>query len=320
MPAISASAPGKIILVGEHAVVYGQPAIAIPVTGVKAKVVVLANPIGPAGQVWVEAPQVGINSPVELLPDEYPLRVILQEVTTTLGIPSLPAMRIKITSTIPKAAGMGSSAAVTVALVRAVSAFLGHPFDDRVVNQIAYNIEKLHHGTPSGIDNTVITYAQPVYFIRGEPIQFLQVSQPFTLLIADSGIESSTAETVSAVRRRWQSQPDHYEELFRLIGNISQKARIFLQNGPVDALGELLTGNHHLLQSLGVSLPALDRLVDAALAAGAQGAKLSGGGGGGNVIALVAGPDAPAVSQALLAAGARNTIMTTIHPVHTEGS
>lgn len=318
MPAISASAPGKIILVGEHAVVYGQPAIAIPVTGVRVKVVALADPLGPVGQVWVDAPQVGIDSPVESLPDEYPLRVVLQEVKNTLGISSLPAMRIKISSTIPKAAGMGSSAAVTVALVRAVSAFLGHPFDDQVVNQIAFNVEKLHHGTPSGIDNTVVTYAQPVYFIRGQPIQFLQVTQPLNLVIADSGIESSTAETVAGVRHRWQSQTDHYQNLFNRIGNISQKARILLENGPVASLGELLTANHHLLQSLGVSIPALDRFVEAALAAGAFGAKLSGGGGGGNVIALVTGPQAPAVSQAFLAAGARTTIITTIHPTQTE--
>ncbi len=192
MPAISATAPGKVILFGEHAVVYGRPAIAVPVTQVKARAVVTAAPRGAPGEVRLLAPDIGLDAILEELGSADPLAAAIREVASTLKVKQFPACTIKITSTIPVAAGMGSGAAVSVALIRALSAFFGHPLPDEKVSALAFEIEKIHHGTPSGIDNTVVTYSMPVYFVKGKPIETLQVRRPFTIVIGDTGVSSPT--------------------------------------------------------------------------------------------------------------------------------
>lgn len=312
MPAISASAPGKIILLGEHAVVYGQPAIAAPVTSLRVKVYIQAAPTAPAGQVRIESPALPPDTTTDQLPPDHPIHQIFNLLCDALGIATFPAMRIKITSTLPKGGGMGSSAAVSVALARGLSQFVGLPLADEQVNRIAFEIEKHFHGTPSGIDNTVITYAQPIYFVRGQQAQLLSIRQPLTLVIADSGVEASTAEMVGAVRQRWQADPAHYERLFSTIGTLVQQARQILAAGSAEQLAPLLNENHRLLQQLGVSTPSLDRLASAALQHGALGAKLSGGGGGGNIIALVHSGDVQHVCAALEQNGAARTWITTL--------
>jgi mevalonate kinase len=314
MPAISESAPGKIILFGEHAVVYNRPAIAVPVQQVSAKAVITPEIRRQAGDVYVDAPDIGLHAFYAELPGIHPLHILLDTIRERLSVEKLPAMRVRITSTIPVAAGLGSGSAVSVAVARAISGFVGRPFSTPEESEIAYIVEKAHHGTPSGIDNTVISYAQPVYFQRGQPIQRLFPAQPFTLVIADSGLQSSTARVVEDVRQSWLSQTDQYEALFDAIGEISVQARQTIENGPIRPLGDLLNENHRQLQAMDVSCPELDRLVSAALFAGALGAKLSGGGRGGNMLALVTLESAPQVEGALRAAGAVRTIVTTVHP------
>jgi mevalonate kinase len=312
MPAIFATAPGKAILFGEHAVVYGRPAIAVPVSQVQAKVTILADPLGSPGRVWIDAPDVSLRCELSQLPNAHPFHLLIQVLLAKLGIPRLPALKMSIHSTIPVAAGLGSGAAVSVAALRALSAFLGHPLKDDQVSELAYQVEKAYHGTPSGIDNTVITYARPIYFVKGKPFELLQVAQPFTLVIGDSGISSPTAAAVGGVRERWQADPPIYEALFDRIASISQAARTILSSGAPEQLGPLMDDNHYDLQEMGVSCPELDRLVQAAREAGAWGAKLSGGGQGGNMIALVDPQVAGEVTQALQIAGATNTIITHI--------
>ncbi|HPH95430.1 MAG TPA: mevalonate kinase [Anaerolineaceae bacterium] len=312
MPAISAYAPGKIILFGEHAVVYGRPALAVPVLQVKARAAVLANVRGPAGQVRIEAPDIQINCGLHDLPSDHPFQTLVFMVCEALSIQSLPALTIRLSSTIPTASGLGSGAAISVAFIRALSAFLGHPLSDEQVNALAYETERYYHGSPSGIDNTVITYAMPVYFVRGQPIERLKIARPFTVVIGDTGIKSPTIEAVSDVRRCWQSETAHFESLFDQVGQIALAARQTLENGETAALGPLMLKNHELLCEIGVSAPALDALVQAAVAAGAQGAKLCGGGRGGNMIALVAPENAEKVAQALQQAGAVRTIITEV--------
>ena len=312
MPAVTASAPGKIILFGEHAVVYGRPAIAVPVTQVRAKVTVTANPAGALGQVQITAGEVGLDSPLSDLPGDHPLALAVTGVAEMLSVDHLPALRLHISSTIPIASGLGSGAAVTAAIARALSAFIGHPLADDQVSHIAYRVDQKYHGTPSGIDNTVIAYAQPIFFTRGKPFERLCASQPFTVIIGNTGISSPTGEVVGDVRRRWQADPAPYERLFDEIGAVAHQARQVIEKGPPAELGPLLTRNHQLLQSLEVSCGALDRLVEAALAAGAGGAKLCGGGRGGNMIALADGDTAPLIAEALRRAGAVNCIITTV--------
>lgn len=317
MPAISASAPGKIILFGEHSVVYGQPAIAVPVTQVQAKAIITARPDRPAGWVDLVAPNIGLESSLIDLPPDNPLSFVVERVFQETSISRPPAMTIRITSTIPIAAGLGSGAAVSVAIIRALSEFLGQPLPDDRVSALAYEVEKLHHGTPSGIDNTVITYAMPVHFRRNANgktllVETFKVAQPFTILIGDSGIPSPTAITVGDVRLDWRADPNTFEEIFEGIGQIVGHSKRAIESGDNKALGTLMDENHALLVRMGVSSPELDKLVRAARQAGALGAKLSGAGRGGNMIALVRPVDAEQVAEALIAAGATNTIITEV--------
>lgn len=314
MPAITATAPGKAILVGEHAVVYARPAVAVPVTQVQAKAIVFAEVQGQPGEVWVEAPNIGLSARLADLSRTNAFTYLFNSVAQELSISRYPSLRLKVTSTIPIAAGLGSGAAISVATIRALSTFLGHPLPDERVSALAFEQEKIFHGTPSGIDNTVITYEQPIYFVRGQPFELVQVVAPFTLVIADTGIKSSTAAAVSGVRQRWQRDPKTYQRLFDQIGEITQQARRQLESGQPQAVGALLNENHALLQQIGVSCPELDHLVQAARQAGAWGAKLSGGGLGGNMIALVDPTQAEGVAVALRLAGAIRTWVTHVQP------
>jgi len=305
----TASAPGKVILFGEHAVVYGRPALAVPVTQVHADVEVEDSP---APGIWVDAPEISIRCEISSLPATHALRTVIENVFRTLGISSPPPLQIRITSTIPVASGLGSGAAVSVALIRALSSTVNRPLSDEQVNALAYEAEKLHHGTPSGIDNTVVTYAKPVYFVRGQPIQTFNVARPFTLVIADTGIPAPTRESVGDVRKLWEADKTKWEAMFDEVGGIVQAAREAIETGKTKELGPLMDANHALLQEMTVSSPELDRLVLAARGAGALGAKLSGGGRGGNMLALVEPTEAEQAASALRAAGAKNTIITTI--------
>lgn len=304
MPAIVVDAPGKLILVGEHAVVYGAPAIAVPLQQVRAKASVRPNPTAPKGQIQIEAPDICLSRLLTDLPSDSPIVIAIQAVKDALEIDHFPAFTLRLTSTIPIASGLGSSAATAVAVIRAVSAFAGRPMTDEEVCSAAYRVEQRQHGTPSGIDNTVITYQQPVFFRRGQPLEVLQVKHPFLLLVADSGISSRTAVVVADVARLRDAQPAKYEQLFENIGLTVMQTREVIENGQLEHLGDLLSTNHMLLQQMTVSSPELDRLVTAALQAGALGAKLSGGGRGGNIIALVHPENSQTVTAALLQAGA----------------
>lgn len=306
---ITATAPGKIILFGEHAVVYGRPALAVPVTEVQARVTILEST---APGIWLEAPAVGLHAELSRLAPDHPLAAAVQGVFSALGILAPPDCLIRIESSIPVASGLGSGAAVSVALIRALAAHLGHPLPEERVSALAYEVEKLHHGTPSGIDNTVITYGQPVYFVRGQPLERLRVGAPFTLVIGDSGLPAPTKESVGDVRRLWQADSLRWEKVFDQIGEIARQARQHIERGEWRSLGTLMDANHALLQELTVSAPVLDRLVEAARQAGALGAKLSGGGRGGNMIALAEAESAPTIAEALRTAGAKMTIITQV--------
>jgi mevalonate kinase len=312
MPAFSAYAPGKIILFGEHAVVYGRPAIAVPVLQVRAKAIVTFNPRSTPGVVKILAPDIGLDTTLSELPENHPLAAVLWKAASAMKLSHIPACTIQISSNIPIAGGMGSGAAVSVAILRAFSASLGYLLTDEQVLQLAYEVEVIHHGIPSGIDNSVITYARPVYFVKGKPIETLQVKHPFSLVIGDTGIQSSTSSAVGDVRQAWEKASDYYEGLFDKAGEIAAAARKSIESGTIESLGPMMDKNHDLLCKMGVSSPELDMLVEVARSAGALGAKLSGAGRGGNMIALVTPETSGAVSKALEQAGATRTIMTEV--------
>ncbi|MDW8215343.1 MAG: mevalonate kinase, partial [Roseiflexaceae bacterium] len=215
------------------------------------------------------------------------------------------------------ASGMGSGAAIATAIVRALAAASGQNLSAAEVSALVYESEQRYHGTPSGIDNTVIAYEQAIWFQRrSEPphlIEPLPIAAPFTLLIGDTGVRSATRLPVGEVRRRWQEDPARYEALFDQVADIVHQARRALAEGDIAALGPLLDRNQELLEQIGVSSPELERLVAAARRAGAAGAKLSGGGWGGVMIALVDAETLAPVRDALLAAGAAQVLETMVN-------
>ena len=304
-----ASAPGKIILFGEHAVVYGQPALAVPVTQVQAEVRI--DKIFSPG-IRINAPSIQLNEKLDTLAPDHPLAATVRNTLDALEVDSLNSVAILIRSNIPVASGLGSGAAVSVAIIRALAKQLKKTLTDEQVSALAYETEKLYHGTPSGIDNTVVTYARPVYFIKGHPIEILQVKKPFTIVIGDTGVPASTKESVRDVRVQQHKRTERYETLFAAIGSIADTARQLIESGMPESLGPLMDENHALLRNMKVSSPELDNLVETARNAGALGAKMSGGGRGGNMIALVQTGKAGAVARALREAGATNTITTKI--------
>lgn len=292
---------------GEHAVVYGRPAIAVPVTQVTATAV-----IEPGGRgLIIEAPDLDQASADNLTNPTDPLATIVQLTLTHLNSP-LPDLRLTIRSTIPVASGLGSGAAVSTAIVRALAQWAGARLDPAEVNALVYEAEKLHHGTPSGIDNTVVVYQQPVYFVRGEPLQTFRVARSFTVVIGNTGIASPTKIAVGDVRKSWEIDRAQYEAWFDRIGVIVRQARSAIEFGAIEQLGPLMDRNQALLRGLNVSSVELERLIFAARQAGASGAKLVGGGRGGNMIALVNERTVEDVTAALRDAGAVSVIVTEI--------
>jgi mevalonate kinase len=305
-----AYAPGKVILFGEHAVVYGRPAIAVPVTEVQAQALVEPGMVG-KGTV-VNAPDLGRRVVVHDAADDDPLAHIVRLVLKEIGREPDPDLLITVTSTIPVARGMGSGAAVSTAIVRALFRHYGHWLPSRGVSDLVYQAEVLYHGRPSGVDNTVIAFEKPIYFVKDEGWEVFWVGAPFLLAIADTGIESSTKEVVGDLRRRYQADPGRYEPFFDQIGEIAVAGRAAIEQGQSDKLGQLMDQNHTLLQEVGVSCPELDRLAVAAREGGALGAKLSGAGWGGNMIALITEEVRERIGMVLHLAGAAQVIITEV--------
>lgn len=305
---ITASAPAKIILFGEHAVVYNQPAIAVPVSSLRA-----TASAEPGDKLQIIAADLDHVLPIDIQSQvvDDALSLTVRLVLQHFQAPP-PSVSITLESKIPLASGLGSGAAVSTALARVLALVLDEQFSEAELNQIVYEVEKIHHGTPSGIDNTVIVYEKPIYFIRTHPIETIHINTPFTFVIADTGHAALTRVAVGDVRKLYEVNPTQVQPVLDEIGQIVSEARTAIQVGAVDTLGSLMLRNHNCLQQLTVSSPELDNLVQAAMAAGALGAKLSGGGRGGNMIALVKPETSLTLENALREAGAVRVFTTTV--------
>ncbi len=295
------SAYGKIILLGEHAVVYGRPAIALPIPlAVEAAVRKEGDGIN------VLIPRWGIEQKVR--PSAPGFAGIIATLMSQIGLAS-ENMTIEVFPHIPRAMGLGGSSALAVAILRAADEAYGLQLSDGRINELAFECEKTAHGTPSGIDNTVATYGAPLLYQRQQDeaqqqARFTNITlgQPLEIVIGVTGKESLTADTVARVRASWQQYPDRYESLFDQIGQLTSVGQSALQEGRLDELGELMNLCHGYLNALQLSTPELEELVHIARRHGAIGAKLTGGGGGGSMIALC--PDAThSVQKAFEAAG-----------------
>lgn len=305
------TACGKIILFGEHAVVYGRPALAVPLSQMRASATV--EP-GQAQGIVIRAQDLGSEVWLRDATLDDALARITRLTLDTLEVNG--DLEITVASEIPLASGFGSGAAISTAIVRGLADYFGRTMSADEISMLVYETEKLYHGTPSGIDNTVIAYEQAIHFVRrpnGErEITPFQVARPFTLLIANTGIASPTKITVGDVRRGWEQDPMRYEKIFYAVGGIVREAQSALANGENERLGALMQRNQAELAAMGVSSPEIERLLDAGQLAGARGGKLSGGGRGGNVIFHVDEENAGTVQEAVLGAGAVSVIVTVI--------
>jgi mevalonate kinase len=306
-----ASASGKAILFGEHAVVYGQPAIAVPLSHIRVTVQVENLDPGTTG-VLIDAPDIRQSTWLHEADGDDPLASAVSLTLEELNLKAPVDVHLTIRSQLPIASGLGSSAAVSVAIIRALSAHLAKPLEDETVSKIAYTVECIHHGTPSGIDNTVVAYEKPVYFIREHKPELIPISTPLNLIIGDTGESMRTTIPVSLLRERWEKDPGTYGGWFEEIGDIVIKARTMLETGSIESLGALMDQNQTLLEDMGLSSLELQRLIRAARKAGALGAKLSGAGMGGIMLALVEPDTAQIVETALRQAGAKQVITTEV--------
>ncbi len=268
-----AAAPGKVILLGEHAVVYGRPA--------------LAATIGRSVMVRVAgASSLHSGSAVDG-PDDVSEQALLRALQL-VGIDS-GAVSVSISTDLPVGVGLGSSAALSVALVRALARYAGRAFDDATVCRHAFEMERIFHAFPSGIDNTVVTYGGVMAFKSGAAPRALRAAASLPLVIALGREPRRTRQTVTALRRRRELAPRMYESIFDDIERLVVEAEGALAGADVGKLGALMNANHELLRRLQVSTDELDVLVGFARAHGAAGAKLTGGGGGGAIICLCDG-------------------------------
>jgi mevalonate kinase len=313
MPISPASACAKTILLGEHAVVYDEPAIALPVSNLRVKSTIEPGIGLEPSTVLIKVPGLGLDTDLKSLPKNHPVAISIQATLDSLGIHEQPSFRLRLSNNFPLGAGLGGSAAIAVAIARGLSGFLGHPLGQAEVNAVAFLSEQSAHGNPSGVDNTVISLEEPIYFRRGHKTEILKLGGQFSFLIADTGISKHTQDVVGDLAKK-RANDDEIPKIMQTIGELSKAGRKAFSKGKLDDLGTLMDENQVLLEKLAVSLPELQNLIAAARGAGALGAKLTGGGRGGCILALIDPDKREVIERALLAAGARQTFFFEIGP------
>lgn len=277
---------GKVILLGEHAVVYGRHAIACPLP-LTTRAVVEDHDKG----MELLIPRWGIEYQLAKPPEQRrSFEKAAGLIMDRLGLGDR-GMRIEVFPDVPRGMGMGGSAALAVAIIRALDLHYRLGLTDDEVNALAYQSEKVAHGQPSGIDNTLATYGKPLVYRKGTPplVEELHIPVPLSLVIGMTRNEGLTARTVLNVREARDRQPKLYEKIFDDIDALVRQGITAVQNNDIRTLGELMNVCQGLLNALQVSTPELERLIGVARRSGALGAKLTGGGGGGAVIALCDG-------------------------------
>lgn len=296
------TAIGKIILMGEHAVVYGQPALAIPYPGTKIKTTI-DRKNGPVLLDCFFYNGLFSNAPERLLG----LTSLIREIVESFH-EKLQNFSIKIESSIPPERGMGSSAAVAVATIRALCDYFDQALTNEDLLKWSNLSEVIVHGNPSGLDAAIISGETALYYIKGNPFVTFDFKLDAYLIVADTGELGQTKAAVADVGKFIESNPEYGESLIKELGILTNDAKAFIELNNIKGLGEAMSKAHYLLDKLSVSNGLLNHLVEIALSNGALGAKLTGGGRGGCIIALADHEkQAKIISNKLLSSGAKNT-------------
>ncbi len=277
--------PGKLILLGEHAVVYGEPALAGPLS------------LGVTAQGF-KAPRCRLEIPRQVRgPGRKLLANAFERAAAATGHPKVS---IAVSSNLPISMGLGSSAALAVACARLLLRAAGKPDEPEGVIRVAAEMEREFHGQPSGLDHTCSAMGTLILFRRPAPskapsVRRIGSRRPLRLLVALAGERGPTWATVSNLKGRVERWPAHYRGLVREVGKIARAGAREVENGDFEALGDAMNVNHGILMALGVSSAEIDEMVYRLRRLGALGAKLTGAGGkGGAVIGLFLEPE-PAV-------------------------
>jgi mevalonate kinase len=309
---VVASAPAKVILFGEHFVVYGEPAIVIAIdkrayakTEIRndKRLYLRSVNLNLAGYFESGVFKIEQGNLKEAKLKFEPLKQAVEKILEKYG--ENVGLDIEINSTVPVAAGLGSSAAVVSAVTASVGALLNVKVSKEDVFRITYEAEKIVHGTPSGIDPAISTFGGTLLFQMDTGFKPLDVKMDIPLIIGDTGVERSTRVQVEKVRDIHEKYPRVVEPIMLAAREIVLKAMEALKENSLETLGDLMNINHALLYGLGVSDESLEWLINAARKAGALGAKLTGAGGGGCMIALTKNEEVSEVLEAIQRAGGR---------------
>ncbi len=277
-----ASACGKIILLGEHGVVYGRPALAAAIERGVHATATLADAtrldIAPWGVTidLAEAPR----------PEHESLARAFAALLDTFGA-ARPHVHVRAEVALPAGAGLGCSAALGVAVLRAIDDALGKPRGDQAAADASLAWERVFHGNPSGVDNTMAACGGIAVFRKGAPLERVRARRPLVIVVGNSNEPSATKPMVESVARQRERAPARVDKTFDAMASLVGNGRLAIEAGDVVELGKLMDLDQALLNSLMLSTARLEEMCGAARAAGARGAKLTGGGGGGCMIALV---------------------------------
>jgi len=309
---VIASAPAKIILFGEHFVVYGEPAIVLAIDRRAFAKVEYSDDgvlhfrstnLGLAGYFEGNSFRIEQGNPKEGRIKFEPVKQAIESVMGKHG--KKVGLYVEINSTVPVGAGLGSSAAVVAAATAATNELLGPKLSKEDIFRIAFEAEKFVHGTPSGIDPAISTFGGTLLFQMDTGFKPLEANVDIPLVIGDTGVERSTRVQVEKVRNVVDKFPRVAEPIMKAAREIVLRAIDAFKENDLEALGALMNMNHALLYGVGVSDESLEWLTNAARKAGALGAKLTGAGGGGCMIALTKDERLDQVMDAIQRAGGR---------------